>query len=261
METTIEIITIDSPQAAADHGFFCYKSKPKSTGYARKLSWLEHRFDEGLRLHIVVEDGRSVGFIEYIPAELAWRPIQAPGYLFIHCIWVVGRAKKKGYGSRLLEMSVQDARESGKRGVAMTTKKGGHMAGKRLFLKHGFELIDRHSSFELVATAFGDQPLPAWPHDWDDRQASLGAGLTVVYADQCPYFDRTVAEVLETARKLGIEPVRALKLRTAAEVQEKALTPYGTYSIVHNGILLSSTPLVGKRLRKRLEEHLEERRA
>ena len=258
METSTEIITIDSPQAAAEHGFFCYKSKPKSTGYARKLSWLEHRFDEGLRLHIVVEDGRSVGFVEYIPAELAWRPIQAPGYLFIHCIWVVGRAKKKGYGSRLLEMCVQDARESGKRGVAMTTKKGGHMAGKKLLLKDGFELVDRRSPFELVATTFGDHPLPAWPQDWAERQAALGEGLTVVYADQCPYFDGAVAEVLETADELGIEPRRAVKLRSAAEVQEKAPSPYGTYGIVQDGTLLSPTPLSSKQLAQRLQERLEE---
>lgn len=171
---------------------------------------------------------------------------------------MVGRAKKKSYGSRLLEMCVQDARESGKRGVAMTTKKGGHMAGKKLFLKHGFELVDRHPPFELVATTFGDQPLPTWPQDWDDRLASLGTGLTVVYGDQCPYFDDAAAKVLETAGELGIEPRRALKLRTAAEVKAKAPTPYGTYSIVHGGALLASTPLVGKRLKKRLNDHLEE---
>ena len=259
MPTSNEIITVESPEAAVEHGFFCYKSKPKSTGYARKLSWLEQRFQEGLRLHIVVEDGRSVGFIEYTPAEAAWRPIQAPGYVFIHCIWVVGRAKQKGYGSRLLDICLQEARESGKRGVAMTTKKGGHMAGKKLFLKHGFELVDREPPFELVAMTYGDQQLPAWPQDWAERRAALGEGLTVLYADQCPYFDRTAAEVLETAQELGMEPVRAVKLRTAAEVQQKAPTPYGTYSVVHDGDLLSSTPLVGKRLRKQLEERLEER--
>ena len=141
METSVDMITVGSADQAAEHGFFCYKSKPNSAGYQRKLAWLEERFAEGLQIKIICEDGRSVGFIEYTPAEFAWRPVRAPGYLFIHCLWVVGRAKEKGYGSRLLEACLKDASTMGKLGVAVVTKKGGHLVGKKLFLKHGFEML------------------------------------------------------------------------------------------------------------------------
>jgi len=191
----VEMVTVDTPGKAAQHGFFCYKSKPKSDGYGGKLAWLEDRFAEGRQIRIVKEDGRSVGFIEYTPGEFAWRPVMAPGYLFVHCLWVVGRAKAKGYGSRLLEACVDDARAMGKHGVALLTKKGGYLVGRRLFLKHGFEALDRAPpTFDLMAFMLDHAAAPALPHDWDERAARYGQGLTIVYADQCPYSADAVAE-------------------------------------------------------------------
>jgi GNAT superfamily N-acetyltransferase len=257
MGSVVEIITVNDAERAAEHGFFCYKSKPKTEGYRRKLEWLEQRFAEGLRIKIIREDGRSVGFIEYVPGEFAWRPIEAPGYLFIHCLWVVGRAKAKGYGSRLLNACVEDARAMEKHGIAAVTRKGGHLVGKKLFLKHGFEVVDRvPPAFELVARTFGDAPSPALPRDWEERQARYGEGLTVVYADQCPYFRDAVRQTLEAAEEVGVQARRAVELRSAQEVQDLAPCPYGTFGIVYDGTLLACTPPSTKKLRKRLQELL-----
>ena len=99
MSDRVEIVTVDLTNVD-ERGFFCYKSKPKSVGYKQKLSWLKARLAEGMRIKILYENGRSVGFVEYIPGEFAWRVVQAKGYMVIHCLWVVGRGKRKGYGSR-----------------------------------------------------------------------------------------------------------------------------------------------------------------
>lgn len=56
-----------------------------------KKEWLKRRFDEGLIFYRSVERGKC--FIEYIPAENAWVPIQADGYLYIDCLWVAGSMK------------------------------------------------------------------------------------------------------------------------------------------------------------------------
>jgi hypothetical protein len=93
MNSDAKIVTIDATNVA-EHGFFCYKSKPKSEGHRRKLDWLEQRFSEGLKIKIVYEGKRPAGFVEYIPGEFAWRAIEAGGYLVVHCIWVVGKGKK-----------------------------------------------------------------------------------------------------------------------------------------------------------------------
>jgi len=105
MHADYQILDIDASNVD-QHGFFCYMSKRKSASYRQKRDWLERRFAEGLKIKILHETGgRDVAFIEYIPGEHAWRAVQAPGYMVIHCLWVVGRGKRKGYGSRLLQGS------------------------------------------------------------------------------------------------------------------------------------------------------------
>ena len=85
MNGNVEIVTVDASNVA-QYGFFCYKSKPKSEGYRRKLGWLEQRVSEGMRIKIVHENERSARFIEYIPGEFTWRAVRAEGYLVVHCL-------------------------------------------------------------------------------------------------------------------------------------------------------------------------------
>jgi len=253
----IGLISVSEAGQAAEQGLLCYKSKRDSVGYQRKLAWLEQRFEEGPEIRIIREDDRSVGFIEDTPGEFAWRPVHAPGFLFIHCVWVVGRAKERGYGSHLLNACLEDARAREKRGVAMLAKKGRHLVGKKLFLNHGFKSIDRGPlSFELLAKAFPDDPAPTRPYDWEERQAHYGDGLTVLYANQCRYFDEAVRTGLEVADEVGVEECRAVTLNSAQEVQDLAPCPYGTLCIVYDGQLLAYTPLSAKKLKQRLEEQL-----
>ena len=62
-----------------------------------------------------VERGKC--FIEYIPAECAWNPIEAPGYMYINCLWVSGSFKGHGYSSDLLSECIEDSKEKGKKGL------------------------------------------------------------------------------------------------------------------------------------------------
>jgi GNAT superfamily N-acetyltransferase len=238
MDNGVEIITVDAGNVAKQ-GFFCYKSKRKTEGFRRKLDWVEQRLAEGMRVKIVQEGARQVGFIEYIPGEYAWRAVEAPGYMVIHCLWVVGRAKKKGYGSRLLEACVEDAREMGKHGVAMVTSSGHWLAGKKLLVKNGFEAVDQAPpSFDLLIRRFGDAPAPVFPTDWDERLAQYGPGMTIVRSDQCPY----VASVTEAFAKVAGEagtPFREVELHSARQVREQSPSPYGVFNVVHDGALLA----------------------
>ena len=65
-----------------------------------KKEWLRQRFDEGLVFYRSEERGKC--FIEYIPAENAWVPIEAAGYLYINCLWIAGAMKGHGYSTDLL---------------------------------------------------------------------------------------------------------------------------------------------------------------
>ena len=78
-----------------DYGVCGYKSM-KRPGYPEKVAWLEDRFKEGLKIKTLYseEDGTQ-GMIEYLPGECCWRPVEADGYLFIHCLFVGFKKKYK----------------------------------------------------------------------------------------------------------------------------------------------------------------------
>ncbi len=249
----VRIVTVDATNVA-QYGFFCYKSKPKSEGYRRKLDWLEQRFSEGLKIKIVYEGKRTVGFIEYIPGEFAWRAVEAEGYLLVHCVWVVGKGKKKGYGSRLLNECVEDAQEMGKHGVAMVTSSDHWLAGKKLLLKNGFESVGQAPpSFELLVKKFDDAPAPAFPGDWEERLGRYGSGLTIIRSDQCPYVDGVSQMFQEIATGMGIQS-QVIELKSRQEVQESAPSPYGVFNVVYNGRLVTYHWVSEKAFRKLLEK-------
>jgi GNAT superfamily N-acetyltransferase len=235
-------------------GFFCMMSKKKSEGYKKKLAWLRARFDEGLRIKLLDAKEGGRGFIEYIPSEYAWRPVLAEGYMFIHCLWVVGQSKGKGYGRLLLDECLSDAQASGLRGVAILTSEGVWLVKKRFMLQQGFRSVGQAPpSFELLVKQFEPGPLPSLPQDWEERAGRYGAGLTVVQADQCPYIPDATRIVLEVAEARGIE-ARVVQLTSSRQVRESAPSPYGTFQIVYNGRLLSYHYLLRKDLEQKLDE-------
>jgi GNAT superfamily N-acetyltransferase len=247
MTETFEIVSVNRDNVDK-LGFFCYKSKAKFPGYKQKRRWLEERFDEGLQMRLAIEDGRSVGFIEYIPGPFAWRAVNAEAYMAIHCIWVVGRAKEKGYGSRLLDSCLKDAREQGFPGVAMVTSRGVWLAGSDLFLRHGFALVDSAPpSFDLAVLKFNDVANPSFPTDWDDRIRAFGEGVTVVRTSQCPYLDDATNTVLEAAQELGL-PAQVVEFGTADELRRLSPTPFGIFSILARQKLVSYSYLLKKDL-------------
>jgi GNAT superfamily N-acetyltransferase len=252
MSTTKRAKLIDvTAENVAEKGFFCYMSKPQAEGYRRKLSWLKARFAEGMRIKMYELPQR--GFIEYIPGEFAWRTVDAKGYMFIHCLWIVGKSKGQGLGGRLLKECIKDARNAGMHGVAMLTSEGNWLAGKELLLQHGFKLIAQTPpSFDLMAIKFDDALPPTFLNNWEKKAEQFARGLTVLRSDQCPYIDDAVKTVLDTAKRLGIES-RVVELKTSEDVRNLAPSPYGVFSIVYNGRLLSHHYLLEKELLKRLE--------
>lgn len=242
-------VTIEN---VAEKGFFCYMSKTKAAGYQRKLNWLKARFAEGMRIKMYELPQR--GFIEYIPGEYAWRTVEAKGYMFIHCLWIVGKSKGQGLGGRLLKECIKDARDAGMHGVAMLTSEGNWLAGKELLLQHGFKLIAQAPpAFNLMVMQLDGAPPPALLNSWEKKAEQYARGVTAFRSDQCPYIDDAVKTVLAAAQRLGIES-RVVEMRTSQDVRNLSPSPYGVFSIVYNGKLLSHHYLLEKELLKRLEE-------
>ena len=108
-----------------------------------KKEWLKQRFEEGLVFYRSAERGKC--FIEYIPAENAWVPIDASGWLYINCLWVSGSLKGHGYSSELLEECLRDARAQGKNGVCILCAEGRKrefLADPKFLTHKGFKVSD-----------------------------------------------------------------------------------------------------------------------
>ena len=108
-----------------------------------KKEWMKQRFEEGLVFYRSEERGKC--FIEYIPAESAWVPIEAAGYLYISCLWVSGSMKGHGYSNDLLNKCVQDALTQGKKGICILCAEGRKrefLADPKFLTYKGFRLAD-----------------------------------------------------------------------------------------------------------------------
>ncbi|GAG87800.1 unnamed protein product, partial [marine sediment metagenome] len=83
----MEIIDTNSDNILK-YGVCGYKDSKKA-GYTEKIEWLKDRYKEGMKIKILYSeiDGTH-GMIEYIPGKYCWRPVEASGYMFIHCIFV-----------------------------------------------------------------------------------------------------------------------------------------------------------------------------
>ena len=110
-----------------------------------KKEWLRQRFAEELVFYRSRERGKC--FIEYIPAEYAWLPIQAEGYLYINCLWVSGSMKGHGYSNDLLAECIRDAKAQGRKGLCTLSAQG----RKREFLSDPKYLA--HKGFTTADTS------------------------------------------------------------------------------------------------------------
>src|SRR5271157_4913782 len=82
------------PANLAECGIGCLVNR-KNQGFQRKVEWLHRRFTDGLRFFLFRDgEGRPLGFLEYVPGEHAWRPVDARGWLFVHCLWVYPRGQR-----------------------------------------------------------------------------------------------------------------------------------------------------------------------
>lgn len=247
----IEIFDV-TPSNVDQCGFFCAMSKSNSIGYEEKLAWTRDRFREGLRIKMIGRGGR--GFIEYIPGRFAWRGIDAPGYMVIHCMWVVGRARAKGSGKALLDACIRDARQSGLHGVAAVTAHGEMgFVDTEFFLHHGFHVVQSTpSGIDLVALKFQPESAdPCFIADLKKKGKALASGLTVISSPQCPFTYEGAQRIIALADADGI-PVRALRVSTLKQLRQSAPSPYASFDIVHNGEVVSHCfhCMTPRRLRK-----------
>lgn len=226
----MEYIRITEDNIDQEH-ICCAMSNKQST---LKKEWLKDRFKEGLVFYRSAERGKC--FIEYIPAEFAWVPIKADGYMYINCLWIAGSMKGHGYSNDLLEACIRDARSNGKTGLCiLSSEKKKEFLSDSKYLKHkGFLVADEAvNGITLMYLPFDPSAEPPVFKPCAKTAKAEESGFVIYYTDQCPFTYYWVPRVVETAKEYGIT-VKSVHI-TDRETAQNMPVPVTTYALFRDG--------------------------
>lgn len=244
----MEYIRVTKDNLEKEH-ICCAISNNKDIQVSSKKAWLADRFDEGLVFLKSAERGKC--FIEYIPAEYAWVPVDADGYMYIDCLWVSGSFKGHGYAADLLKACVEDSKEKGKTGLCIlaSAKKKTFLADPK-FLKHmGFRVADEADNrIQLWYLPFGEEAGRPVFRECARHPHTDEKGYVLFYTSQCPFNAKYVPVLEQTAGENNI-PFRAVHIRSREEAQN-APTPVTTYALFHDGAYITNEQMNEKKFLK-----------
>ena len=229
----MDYIRVTKDNLESEH-ICCAISNNKDEQVASKKAWLLDRFDEGLVFLKSTERGKC--FIEYIPAEFAWNPIDAPGYLYIDCLWVSGSLKGHGYANDLLSACIRDGKEQGKKGLCIlsSAKKKPFLADPKFLKYKGFSVCDEaDNGIQLWVLPFSEGAEKPGFKECARHPHVDEPGYVLYYTSQCPFNAKYVPIVEKTAKAHGI-PFRAIHIISRNEAQS-APTPVTTYALFCDG--------------------------
>ena len=243
-----------TPDNVDQETLFCIKDMKKPEAKS-KQKWFEKRHKEGLKLKILKDEAdKMIGFIEYIPAVNAWRPVDANNFMFIHCMAVYSKKdRNKGFGALLIKEAEKDAKAKKMSGICVMTSHGAWIADKRIFEKHGFIEVDKRGRFELLSKQWNATSPEPKLFDWTAQQNKY-KGWNLVYTDQCPWHEKSVEAMLHVAMDAGID-LKITKMETAQEAK-KAPSGFGVFNVLHDGKLLEDHYLSATRFKNILKKEL-----
>ncbi len=244
----MDYISVNKDNLEKEH-ICCAISNNKDVQVASKKSWLSERFDDGLVFLKSVERGKC--FIEYIPAENAWVPINADGYTYIDCLWVSGSFKGHGYSSDLLDACIKDSKEKGRIGLCVlsSAKKLPFLSDPKYLAHKGFEVADEaDNGIQLWYLPFSKNAKRPCFKECAKHPHTEENGYVLYYTYQCPFNAKYVPIVEKTAKDNGIK-FKAIRLKTKEEAQA-APTPVTTYALFYDGRYVTNEQMNDSRFLK-----------
>ncbi len=222
-----------------------------------KKCWMKDRFLDGLIFKRL--DARGKAFIEYMPIEKVWKPLEGTNYMIINCLWVSGQFKGKGIARALLNECITESNELGMDGVAVvcSSKTKPFLTDKKFFIKFGFEVVDvLDPYFELLALKLKNNNLfPKFNKYVKTGNCPNKKGFTFIYANQCPFVEIYVNKLSDIVRNKGVQ-FNLIKLNSSIEAKEIG-SPFGTYGLYYEGKFLTHELMAEAKFEKYIEDILD----
>ena len=228
-----EFINVTPGNLEKEHLCCIIRAKKQPESIINKRKWLIERFSEG---HVFrkLNDKKATVFIEYAPLESAWVPIVGEKYNYIYCLWTLGEYRGKGYGKKLLDYAIKDAKEHSKSGLcALGSKKQKTWLTSTEFLKsNGFNVVDEtESGYELLAISF-DGTTPKFSTSAKLERINENM-LTIYYDDQCPYILKSLENIQNYCKENNI-PLNIIKI-TSFEQAKTLPCVFNNYAVFYKG--------------------------
>lgn len=244
----MEYIQVTKDNIENEH-ICCAISNNNDVQVSSKKSWLSERFDDGLVFLKSVERGKC--FIEYIPAENAWNPIDAKGYMYIDCLWVSGSFKGHGYSTDLLEACIADSKKKGKKGLCIlsSAKKKPFLADPKFLTHKDFSVCDESDNgIQIWHLPFTEKVTPPKFKECAKHPHVEDAGYVLYYTSQCPFNAKYVPVIENLAKEKSVQ-FKAIHVQSKKQAQNVP-SPITTYALFFNGEYITNEQMNDKRFLK-----------
>ena len=248
----MELIRITADNLEKEH-ICCAIASAKDPQVAAKKAWLAARLADGLVF--LKGNVRGKCFIEYLPSERAWAPVEAPGAMMIDCFWVSGQLQGHGNATLLLNACIDDCRAKGKTGLAVLSspKKRPFLSDPGYLRRRGFVVADRADPwFELLWLPLTPEAEPPRFRPSVRGPGPAAPGFTLYYSHQCPYTAKYVPVARAVAEAAGVS-FQEIHLKSAAEAQA-CPSPWPTYSLFYHGAFVTNEIQSGKKMAQLIDQ-------
>lgn len=212
-----------------------FKNPANGTYFTYNRDWLVERLREGMIMKSM--DTPFAAFIQYSPAEIAWRAVLAPGFTFIHHLFVEEDQSNHRLKSELLQCCESESSE--KNGVAVMLNVEDFRELQPFYLQHGYRETAHLPGFVLMVKKFiYSAPDPVFALSvFDHKYPHQSHHIAITYANQSSFINYYIHQMKKEFQELGFH-VTLQKLNNVQEARESG-SPYGTFGVFLDGQFLT----------------------
>ena len=247
----MKIIEVNHDNLESEHICCAISDKKCAAGVTAKKNLISSLMDDGY--HFRKLDVRGKVFIDYMPAEASWLPIDAANYMLLGCFWVSGQYKAKGWGKKLLSECLSDSEPYNGIIAVSSEKKRPFMSDPKFLKMQGFEVVDEAEPyFKLWCRKTKSNAAdPVFLDHARSGRCEDNRGLTVYYSDFCPFNGYwNEVELKKYAESKNI-PLKLIKINSREEGRRLPV-PWILNSVFYRGKFLTQEIKIDRILEKEL---------